>query len=161
MISISRETDYACRVVLHLAQQAPNARVTAKDVARRRLIPAALVRRVTTRLAHARLIITTRGMGGGMALARPASQISLFDVVQAMEGSIALNPCTLNPATCPLVKICPVHSEWMRARDLLVSELSQATFDRLARGGRSIQKPRRSSPPVLAAAAGPKQRTRR
>ncbi len=161
MISISRETDYACRVLLHLALQAPDARVTAKDVAKRRLIPSALVRRVTTRLANARLVTTTRGIGGGMALARPASEISLLDVVQAMEGAIALNPCTIDPGTCPLVNTCPVHEEWMCARNVLVAELSRATFDKLAQRGALIQASRRSKTLARSTAASRQHRPKR
>ncbi len=161
MICISRETDYACRVLLHLALESPNARVTAREVARQRLIPRALVRRVATRLANARLITTTRGMGGGMALARPAAEISLLDVVQAMEGSIALNPCTLDTEACPLLKVCPVHKEWTRARRLLVAELRRATFDKLAQPGTSIQRSRRSGALARSAPASRQHRCKR
>ncbi len=135
MISISRQTDYASRVLLHLALLPPNARVTAQEISRRRVIPPAFVRRIITHLGKANLITTTRGSGGGLALARPSGEISLLDVVQAVEGPLALNPCTIDPATCPLVQTCPVHDEWMHARELLVNELSQATFNRLAQGG--------------------------
>src|SRR5512141_1753163 len=118
MISISRQTDYACRVLLHLALLPPEARVTAQDISRRRIIPRAFVRRIITELGKAQLITTTRGSGGGVALARPSSEISLLQVVEAMEGPLALNPCTLDPATCPLLQTCPVHDEWMHAREL-------------------------------------------
>ena len=84
MITISRQTDYACRVILHLATLSLGTRVTAQEIGARRIIPRALVRRIITRLGKAKLIVTTRGMGGGLALARPASEISLLDVTQAM-----------------------------------------------------------------------------
>lgn len=139
MISISRQTDYASRVLLHLALLPPEARVTAREISRRRIIPPAFLRRIITDLGKAKLITTTRGSGGGLALARPSSEISLLDVVQAVEGPVALNPCTIDPAACPLVRTCPVHDEWMRARELLTNELSRATFDRLAQQGLAKQ----------------------
>ncbi len=135
MISISRQTDYASRVLLHLALLPPDARVTAQEISNRRIIPRAFVRRIVTHLGKANLITTTRGSGGGLALARPSNEISLLNVVEAMEGPLALNPCTLDPAVCPLLRTCPVHDEWMHARELLVNELSQATFDQLAQQG--------------------------
>ena len=135
MISISRETDYACRVILHLAMLPIGQRVTAQEIARQRIVPRALIRRVVTRLGAAKLVTTTRGSGGGLALARPASEISLQDVVEAMEGAIALNTCVIYPRECPLVKLCPVHEAWVNARVALVRELSQATFDKLAARG--------------------------
>ncbi len=140
MITIRRETDYASRVILHLAMLPQGERVTAQDIARRRIIPRAMVRRVITHLAAAQLIATIRGQGGGMQLARPASEISLLNVVEAMEGPLALNACVVDPHRCPLMKICSVHEEWCRARELLAAELSGATFDKLATRGLALSK---------------------
>ena len=138
MIAISRQTDYACRVILHLALLPQGSRITAKEISKKRIIPRFLIRRIVTRLAKAHLLATTRGKGGGLALAKPSDQISLLDVAQAMEGPLALNACTLDPKSCPLMKACPVHEEWVRARDLLSAELSQATFDKLAQRGKQL-----------------------
>jgi Rrf2 family protein len=135
MITISRETDYACRVILHLALQAPECRTTAQQIAEQRLIPRSLVRRVVTRLGAAGLIITTRGAEGGIALARPANGISLLDVVEALEGPIALNACTVNPGICPLMPTCTVHDAWTHAREILRDALGGITFDSLVRKG--------------------------
>lgn len=132
MITISRETDYAARVILHLALQREGDRATAQSIAHMRLIPRSLVRRVVTRLASAGLIVTTRGSEGGIALARPAEQISLLEVVEAMEGPVALNVCTVQESACPLVPACNVHNAWVYARGLLRDHLQQITFDQLA-----------------------------
>ncbi len=142
MLTISRQTDYACRILLHLASQPEGERVTAAGIAERRLIPPALIRRIVTDLNVAGLIKTSRGSAGGIVLGRPASQISLLDVVQAVEGAIALNPCTIapndDPDRCPFVPVCPVHEAWMAARRSLIEELSRATFDRLAARGHAL-----------------------
>ena len=138
MITISHETDYACRVILHLAMLPPGERVTAQEIAKRRIVPRALIRRVVTRLGAAKLVTTTRGSGGGLALARPASEITLLNVVEAMEGPIALNRCVIYPRECPLVKVCPVHEAWTKARAALVNELSAAIFDQLAQRGQIL-----------------------
>lgn len=132
MLSISRETDYACRVILHLALLPTAARVTAQEIAKKRIIPRALVRRVITRLGKAKLIKTSRGNRGGLRLARPAAQISLLDVVQAMEGTVALNACLLAEYKCPLMKNCPVHLAWEQIQQTFIAELGCVTFDRLA-----------------------------
>lgn len=132
MLTISRETDYAARVILHLALQDPDSRVTAQQIAEQRLIPRALVRRVVTRLGAAGLITTARGSDGGISLARPASQISLLEVVEAFEGPVALNICTIEPETCPLMTTCTVHDAWTHACTILRQHLKQITFDKLA-----------------------------
>jgi len=138
MITISRETDYACRVILHLATVPSETRVTAQEIAARRIIPRALVRRIITRLGKAGLITTTRGRDGGIALARPAREISLLDVTRAMEGEIALNTCVINPRECPLMQVCSVHEVWVEAHAQLTERLRQATFDQLARRARVL-----------------------
>ncbi len=132
MLSISRETDYACRVILHLTLLPTDARVTAQEIAKKRIIPRALVRRVITRLGKAKLIKTSRGNRGGLRLARPAAQISLLDVVQAMEGVIALNACLLTEYKCPLMKNCPVHQAWVQIQEQFILQLKRVTFDGLA-----------------------------
>ena len=131
MLTINRKTDYASRVILHLAMQGSGSRTTAREVARLRLIPPALVRRIVTQLGQAGLITTVRGTNGGFTLAHPPSQISLLDVVEAMEGPLALNPCTVDPQFCPLMPTCTVHQAWVKARRVLRDELSRATFDKL------------------------------
>jgi Rrf2 family protein len=133
MLTINRQTDYASRIILHLALQGEASRTTAAEIAERRLIPKAFVRRVVTKLATAGLIATTRGIEGGIVLARLASEISLLEVVEAMEGPLALNACTVNPQTCPLVVTCPVNKAWCHAREVLVEELRGVTFDKLAK----------------------------
>ena len=135
MLTISRETDYAARVLLHLALQPVGQRATAQGIAGQCLIPRAIVRRVVTRLGVAGLVITARGSEGGIVLARPASQISLLDVVEAMEGALALNACTVNPGICPLIPTCTVHDVWVVARQELRATLARTTFDRLAQKG--------------------------
>lgn len=132
MLTISRETDYAARVLLHLALQVENGRSTTREIAQQRLIPRALVRRVVTRLAAAGFVVTARGSEGGIALARPASDISLLEVVEALEGPLALNQCVVEASICPLVPACNIHEAWVHARDVIRSHLQQITFEQLA-----------------------------
>jgi Rrf2 family protein len=132
VLAISRQTDYACRILLHLALNGTSGRLTAREVAAQRLIPPAVMRRIVTQLSVAGLVKTTRGSVGGIALARPPHEISLLDVVQAMEGPITLNACTIDPETCPFIPVCAVHEAWCGARARLLHDLGQLTFDRLA-----------------------------
>lgn len=137
MITISRETDYAARVLLHLALQPPGSRSTARQIAEQRLIPRALVRRVVTRLSAAGLVTTSRGLDGGITLARPPAEISLLEVVEALEGPLALNACTVEPNLCPLMPVCTVHQAWVHAREVLRGVLGGINFAALAQKGGS------------------------
>jgi Rrf2 family protein len=132
MLTIGRHTDYAARVVLHLASLKPGARVTAKSIAEKRLIPRAFVRRIVSRLSAAGILRTTRGQGGGITLARPSSKISLLDVVEAMEGPVVLNGCVTRPGDCPLSDVCPVRTCWTGVNARLSADLGKQRFSRLA-----------------------------
>ncbi len=138
MLTISRETDYACRVMLHLAMLSPSEHVTAQKIAEGRIIPRAIVRRVITRLSKAHLVVTTRGKGGGLTLARPTKEISLLDIVQAMEGPISLNACLATAFQCPLMKICSIHETWACVHDSVLKQLGAATLDKLAERGKEL-----------------------
>ncbi|MBI4912049.1 MAG: Rrf2 family transcriptional regulator [Acidobacteria bacterium] len=132
MLGIGRQTDYAARLLLHLACLEPEAQVTIAEVAAQRGLPAAFVRRLVGKLTRAGLLASVRGMGGGIRLARPASQITLLDLVQAMEGGVAINHCVDNLQSCPLALHCPVQSAWSDVTRSLESSLKEVTFARLA-----------------------------
>ena len=131
MQGIGRQTDYACRIVLHLACLDEGTRVPIAEIAAQRLLPPPFVRRIVGRLANAGILATARGMGGGIRLARPASEISLLDVVRVMEGGIVLNRCVDTPQSCPLTGTCPVHRAWGGATRLLEGHLASIRFDQL------------------------------
>jgi len=134
MLGISRETDYATRVVLHLACLDPGARVSIAEISRLRLLPVPFVRRMVGRLVKVGVLRSSRGSGGGVSLARPAADISLLDVVEATEGAIALNICVASRKACVLAEACPGHDAWSAATRVLVQHLASVRFDALATG---------------------------
>lgn len=136
MLAIKKETDYAVRTVLHLASLGEGAQVQVRDVAAQRLLPPSFIRRIVARLSASGILTTTRGVGGGIQLARPASEISLLDVLRAMEDGVALNRCAEGLHTCPLLESCPAHAAWADATAVLEAHLGGVRFDALARSGR-------------------------
>ncbi len=141
MLDIRRECDYAARILLYLAMQPPGARLTAREIARLRLMPPAMTRRVVAKLVAFGFLRSRRGKDGGFALARSPAEFSLLEVVEAMDGPIALNRCTLDPQECPLMPQCSVHEAWMDARRLLRDYLNLLTFRELARRGKLLLSP--------------------
>ncbi|MGQ9586273.1 MAG: RrF2 family transcriptional regulator [Anaerolineae bacterium] len=139
--AITRQADYAARVVLDLSMQPPGAWTTTREIAERRLIPGQLVRQVIAQLVRAGLIRSRRGNEGGVSLARSPADISLLDVVQAMEGSLLLNLCVEDPQECPLSQGCPVRKVWVRAQEALEDFLRHETFDLLAQRATETQEP--------------------
>lgn len=157
MLGIRRETDYAVRTILHLATVGGRANVQVREVAAQRHLPLSFVRRIVARLSAAGLLETTRGMGGGIRLARAASEISMLDVVQAMEGRVTLNPCVAAPHTCPLAAGCPAQRAWADATAALETHLASVRFDRLAQGAHGHVSAHRG---VTVSSAGPTKRPR-
>lgn len=132
MIGISRQTDYAARLVLHLATLPEGTQVSIAEIAELRMLPEPLARRLSGSLVKAGILHTTRGTGGGIRLGRDASLISLLDVITAIEGPIVLNQCLDGSHPCPFTNACPIQSAWAAAGQALAQYLAGVRFDDLA-----------------------------
>lgn len=131
MIGISRQSDYAARLVLHLACLPAGTRVTIPEISKIRLLPAPYTRRLVGDLVKAGILHTVRGTGGGISLARPATAISLLDILNAIEGGVVLNACLEGGKPCVFSQGCLVQRAWGDATDLLQRHLATVTFDTL------------------------------
>jgi Rrf2 family protein len=130
-MEISRRTDYGVRVILDLAALPASQRVSTQEIAVRQSIPSPFLAKIISQLSLAGLVTTYRGAGGGVTLGRPASEITLLQVIEALEGPIRLNRCVIEPDACPRNSHCPVHSIWAKAQAELTSLLRVTTFDSL------------------------------
>ena len=133
MFSVPRQTDYAVRIVLHLACQEPGVRVSIPDMARERHLPVPFVRRIVSRLAEVGILDTVRGAGGGVSLASAARDVTLQDVVDAMEGPACPSPCQDEPRSCPMSSSCPVRGIWTSTSKILENHLRTIRIADLAR----------------------------
>ena len=160
MIGISRQSDYAARLVLHLACLPVGTRVSIPEISAIRLLPAPFTRRIVGDLVKAGLLNTQRGTGGGISLARPAAEISLLDILNAVEGGVVLNACLEGGKPCVFGQGCLVQRAWGQATDLLQQHLATVTFETLVEASPShqsahheraiaVRKPlRKTKPPV-------------
>ena len=141
MLKINRQTDYAVRVILALAKQDEGARLSSGKIRREMLIPPALMPRIVAQLAHAGLVNTFPGREGGLTLPRPASQITLRDVVEAFEGPILLSECmqAKGEEDCPFRSDCPVRSKWGCVQNAMLREMAAITFESLAQEALGLQ----------------------
>jgi Rrf2 family protein len=140
MLKINRQTDYAVRVVLALAQRSEGTRLSTAEIQREMLIPPALMTRIVAQLAREGLVNTFPGRDGGLTLPRPSSQISLKDVVEAFEGPILLSEClqVKGEDDCPFQSNCPVRSKWGRVQVAMMREMASITFEDLAQEAAGI-----------------------
>lgn len=134
MIRINRQTDYAIRVVLALAKRRHGERVSTKRIREEMLIPPAFLHRIVAQLAARKLIATFAGRDGGLELARPASEITLKDVLEAFEGPILLSQCmeARGAEDCPFRADCPVRTKWGRVQLAMLREMALINFEDLA-----------------------------
>jgi Rrf2 family protein len=130
-MQITRQADYALRAMLYLARLEPNQRASTSQIAEFQQIPPSFLAKIISQLSIARLIHTSRGAHGGVVLARKPEEISLLDVVEAIDGPITLNECTSDPNICSFGNNCPIHEVWCETQKEMVNKLSQATFDSL------------------------------
>jgi Rrf2 family protein len=130
-MQITRQADYALRAMLYLAKLEHGERAATSQIAEEMSIPPSFLAKIISQLSIAGLIHTSRGAHGGVSLARKPADISLLDVVEAIDGPIALNECTLDPSVCIFGDTCPIHEVWCEAQVELVRKLEQSTFDEL------------------------------
>jgi Rrf2 family protein len=134
-MQITRQADYAIRAVRYLAKQKSLAekgnseRVATSTVAREMKIPASFLAKIISQLSIAGLLHTSRGARGGVSLARDPKDISVLDVVEAIDGPILLNECVGDSKPCVFEEDCLVHPIWVEVQESLVKRLRATRFD--------------------------------
>ncbi|HEX9077569.1 MAG TPA: Rrf2 family transcriptional regulator [Anaerolineae bacterium] len=118
-MELSRQADYAVRAMVDIASVPPGQRVLTGEIAKRQSIPESFLPRIIAALGKAGLVHAFRGKDGGVVLARPATDISVLDVIEAIEGPICLNRCTYQPTRCDRSSFCRVHPIWRQVQDYL------------------------------------------
>lgn len=126
MIRLSRITDYGIVLMAHLAACPQGAPHNARELAAETRLPLPVVSKVLKALARAGLLVSQRGARGGYALARSAGDITVPEMISALEGPIGLTECTQHPGACPQEDGCHVRAPWQR-----ISRALQSTLDRI------------------------------
>jgi Rrf2 family protein len=128
LMEITRQADYAVRAMIHLGSMPPDTRVSSAVISRAQRVPLPFLTKVIAQLVHAGLVTTARGMGGGVALTRAPEEITLLDILEAVEGPITLNRCLLRGIKCELEPTCPMHDIWIEIQKHLVEKLKQVSL---------------------------------
>ena len=130
---ITREADYALRVMLYLAQQ-PAAVASSAGLAEAMDIPYRFLRKIVRRLVAAKLLVSQRGRTGGICLAAPAKQLSLRQALSAVDpGGIALNLCVREKPSCSRHSQCAIHRGLQAAQAALDKALADVNFAQLVK----------------------------
>jgi len=129
---LSNLADYAV-VMLAAAARSDGARLSATCLAEETGVPLPTAQKLVGRLAAAGLIVSSRGTGGGFKLARCAAEISLADIVEAVEGPIAMTSCVeAGRHDCGVEHSCRVKPHWNAVNSAMRGALAGVTLESLA-----------------------------
>lgn len=138
MLRITKLTDYAVVVLANMthpagSKEADGAAHAARDVAARTRLPQPTVSKVLKQLARAGLVVSERGKKGGYRLAKAPGAITVLDIIDAVEGPIAVTECsTHTPGGCEFEGCCAMEASWVRINESIRNALSGITLESMA-----------------------------
>ena len=132
-MQLTREADYGIRSVLFLARQPYKKISFVTEISEEYKIPRSFLAKILQKLVKAKIVRSYRGVKGGFSLARQAKDISVLDVLEAIEGKLAMNLCLEDKRKCDFSRHCPIHSVWITAQAKVTEVLKKSTFEDLAR----------------------------
>lgn len=122
MLRVTKLTDYAT-LLLSVLAQSPDRVHSASELAETSRLELTTVAKVLKPLTQSELVQSFRGANGGYRLARPADQISLIDVVQAMEGPLGMTECSVHEGQCGIEDTCGTRGNWQQVNDIVIDAL--------------------------------------
>lgn len=133
MIRLTKQTDYGIVLMTHLARQ-PGQFFNAPELATEAHLPLPMVSKILKLLARAGLLDSQRGVKGGYALARGAREISVADIISALDGPIAITECIEDsPDECSHEAHCGVRQNWQRINLAVRRALDEISLEEMAR----------------------------
>lgn len=131
---VRRNTDYAARLMVHLAKRYGNGPISTRTAAAEEQVPYQLACKLMQKLNIAKLVTSCMGPKGGFVLGAEPSKISLLEIVEAIQGPISINRCVLDEDACSRNTICSVREKLADIQDVMTKGLAAITLDELKRG---------------------------
>lgn len=128
-MKLSTKGRYGARAMLELALNYGKGPVLLREISERQDISARYLERMMTALVCAGLVRSSRGQSGGFTLAKPPKEISLDQIIQSLEGSIAPVACVDEPKLCDRVEICITHDIWKKLNKAMLNVLKSITLE--------------------------------
>jgi Rrf2 family protein len=132
VLRISRKIDYGLRAMIYLASIPSGAVVPFREIGRHMDVPEDFLAKILKTLVDQGLVRSTRGPHGGYALARLSTAISFLDVIEAVEGPVALNVCLDGEDACGHSTCCTMVSVWRLGQERMLDVYRQARLSELA-----------------------------
>ncbi len=143
-LKLSKTGDYAVRAAISLARGHGVRYRKIREVADEMVLPLRYTPQILSMLSRAGLAEAKAGREGGYRLSKPPAEITLLEIVEAAEGPIQSDRCTLRGGPCQWNNVCPVHGAWVAAGRALRDSLASTRLDKIAREDSSLRKARRS-----------------
>jgi Rrf2 family protein len=115
-LQISRKLDYALRALIHLTEHHDKRTCTLGHIAAHTAVSSRFLAKIVEELVHRNIVRSRRGPRGGYRLARPAADITIRDVIEAVEGPIAINSCVGEHDDCVQLATCAMAPVWQQAQ---------------------------------------------
>lgn len=135
----SRACEYAIQALLYLAGRPPGVYAPVREVAQQRSIPFHFLGKIVQQLTKRGLLISSKGPNGGIALASPANEVTLLQVVEAIDGLDVTTQCVIGLPTCLDANPCPLHIDWRKNRMQILQMLARKTLAQLVAESQSGQ----------------------
>jgi len=130
-LKLTQGADYAIRAMIHIASLPDGRPAMRRDIARVQKIPADFVAKILQSLVRAGILNSSRGTGGGFSLARERENTNLLEVVEAIEGPLAIVACAGQPGDCDHSSFCPADVVWREVQCSIRDVLRRATLETL------------------------------
>jgi Rrf2 family protein len=125
---LTKTTEYAIRVLIFMATHDDDI-FTTLSLSKKLKIPYKYLSKIMTDLARAGLVVSIKGRSGGFKIAKPLSQISLYDIVSSVEGTETLNSCILGFPDCSAENPCALHYIWEQNKEAIIKTMKQTTLE--------------------------------
>ena len=132
-ILFSRQCEYALQAVMYLALKPEGERTSIKELTRKINIPYHFLAKILQDLTYKGLLMSQKGPTGGFALGKPAKDITLFQIVEAIDGTDVTSKCVLGFPECSGKNPCAVHEKWTGLRDEIHVMLVDKNITQMAR----------------------------
>lgn len=132
-MKITQESDYAMRIVLFLSRLGVGTKIEAKAISEAEGVTLRFTLKILRKLTQKGIVASFRGVHGGYTLAKDPQEITMKDVIEAVEGEIFINRCLNSRENCNIQRgnVCTVHKELARIQRNLLEDLSSVTFKKL------------------------------
>ncbi len=132
-VMLSKGCEYALQALIYLATQPKDIPVLQRDISTALNIPPHYLGKVLQLLSRHQIVISQKGKSGGFLLGRSSVDLTPNDIIEAIDGSTFLDDCVLGFPGCGDENPCPVHSQWKKAKGIIIQMLKNKNIEQLGK----------------------------